>query len=225
MDRKFSALLGMVMPPLAFVHGKEAANDTHSSLAIHRSRFLFFLLSLLILVFGLSVNSHGVGLAFEDLLEEGGLVFQPPTDFKKKPLHGAFSGFDQRLMHEDGTELLLLVRPLSRIEINYDDPHSAAPEPNSVYSMVFHAYLGRLSTRSNTPTREYSEEQANALFNADWAAAAIFDLTGPLAEEKKQGLLLAIHKDNKADVYCLFLFDDPQKETIDKGIAALSFSK
>lgn len=66
----------------------------------------------------------------------------------------------------------------------------------------------RLSAGTHAPTREYSAEDARKLFNADWAAAAAFDMKSAFATDYTQGLLLALHRNRVADAYAVFLYND-----------------
>ncbi len=94
------------------------------------------------------------------------------------------------------------------MEIAYDDPHSNAPDPNHIFPMMFQTLIDLLSDGKHTPTREYPPEQARSRFNADWAAAALFDEDPRFAEQHKLALMIAIHKNDLADAYTIYLFDD-----------------
>lgn len=64
------------------------------------------------------------------------------------------------------------------------------------------------------------------LFNADWAAAAVFDVNEEFSYRFDQGLLIAMHKTGKADAYVVFLFDDyaEVKSSIKENMVALRFA-
>jgi hypothetical protein len=68
--------------------------------------------------------------------------------------------------------------------------------------------------------RESSES-----LNADWAAAAVFDVSQQLSKDYSQGLLVALHKNGKADAYMVFLFNTyPEvKERITTTLPSLQF--
>lgn len=84
----------------------------------------------------------------------------------------------------------------------------------------------RLSAGGHTPSREYPAEQARARFNADWAAAAVFDVTAEFTTDFRQGLLVALHRNQVSDAYMVFLFDEyePVKERIEQGLRSLVFA-
>lgn len=122
-------------------------------------------------------------------------------------------------------EIRFAVRPLSRIEVDYQDPHSSTPDPNHMFPLMFQSVVTRLSNGGHSPTREYPSDQAKKKFHAHWAAASVFDLHPEMRGHHTQGLLIAMHKNQLADAYVLFLFNDYQavKGEINRSISALSF--
>lgn len=166
---------------------------------------------------------------FHALLNESGLVLTHAQDFTSvAPQDNPVMPFEQALRHPSGKlEIRYLIRPLSRISIDYEDPHNAAPEPNHLFPMLFEAITNALSHGGYTPNNEYSQSDARSLFNADWAAASVFDLNPNFSAEFKQGLMIAIHKDNQADAYSVFLFNDyPEaKALIKQHLGNLSFAR
>jgi hypothetical protein len=90
---------------------------------------------------------------------------------------------------------------------------------------MFESLSLSLSGGSHTPSKEYPVQMAQEVFNADWAAAAMFDVKSEFETEYKQGLLLAIHKSKTSDAYSVFLFNDYEavKPRINANLAALRF--
>ena len=183
------------------------------------------------MIFMLAVSAPAVAqqsLRFQTLLEEAGLILETPqelapTDVPETPLYS----FERAYRHKKKPlEIRYAVRPIARIAIDYNDPHSSAPKPDHVFPMVFQALIGQLSKRGHMPTREYGLQAAKKLFNADWAAAAIFDADPELNTNYSTALLIAIHKSHKGDAYMLFLFDDANevKPEIDGLLTRLRFS-
>jgi hypothetical protein len=70
-------------------------------------------------------------------------------------------------------ELRYAVRPLGRIVVDYEDPHSSAPDPNHMFPLMFHSMVTLLSNGRHSPTREYPREQTGGKFNADWASSRV----------------------------------------------------
>ncbi|MEK9754723.1 MAG: hypothetical protein VW338_16125 [Rhodospirillaceae bacterium] len=73
---------------------------------------------------------------------------------------------------------------------------------------------------------EFPKDEARKRFNADWASAATFDLDPAVFKTHRYGFLLAMHKNAKADIYALFLYDDPgeAKRWIESALNAIRFS-
>ncbi len=164
---------------------------------------------------------------FQALLKEAGLEMIPtkslrPIEVPRSDLYG----FERASIHvSKPLEVRYAVRPISRIEIDYSDPHGSAPQPDHVYPLVFQSLIGQLARQGAMPTRQYKKQKAGRLFNADWAAAALFDTDPALNTKYRMALLLAIHKSRRGDAYSLFLFDDPRavKPELDSLMARLRF--
>ncbi|MCP5367068.1 MAG: hypothetical protein H6906_06100 [Hyphomicrobiales bacterium] len=134
--------------------------------------------------------------------------------------------FDRALAAPDGgLTVAYAVRPIARMEIDYNDPHSSAPNPNHIFPLVYGSLVGLLSAGGHSPSREFPAQEARARFNADWASATAFDLDPAVSPDHRYGFLLALHKNARADVYVLFLFSDPAKAKgrIDALLTSLKF--
>ncbi|NNE63323.1 MAG: hypothetical protein HKN34_04505 [Gammaproteobacteria bacterium] len=158
---------------------------------------------------------------FESLLKEAGLSFRQPATFEEVEVKdNALFPYERAIRKTDGSiEVRYAIRPLSRISIDYEDPHNAAPEPNHIFSMMFTALIGRLSNGGSSPHREYQQEEASEKFNADWAALSLFDVEPDYSKEFRMAFLVALHKNDLSDAYVVILFDDlemikPQLEVV-----------
>ena len=166
--------------------------------------------------------------AFGALLHEAQLVFtRPPGFVDLSPGRNPILDYEHALRSADGSlEIRLAVRPLGRLEIDYDDPHGAVPNPEHVFPLVFESLATRLSGGRHAPSLPYPPDQARTKFNADWAAAALFDTVSDFATDHKQGLLVAIHRNKVSDAYLVFLFDDypAVKERLNAAMGTLVFT-
>ncbi|OQX32212.1 MAG: hypothetical protein B0D96_09835 [Candidatus Sedimenticola endophacoides] len=164
---------------------------------------------------------------FQGLLEEAGLTFQTPDGFSDIELKRYPTLQHERaLRHADGkVEVRYAIRPLGRLEVDYNDAHSSTPEPNHLFSMMFHTLSINLAKGTHIPSNEYPKDRAKEKFQADWASAAVFDVRPEFGEPFKQALLLAIHRNDLADAYVVVLFDDykAQKPAIRAALASLAF--
>ena len=182
----------------------------------------------LILIVAVGCNDKTLSEPFQQRLSEAGLIFTQPQGFKQlPPVANPLLPYEHAIRSQDGKlETRYAIRPLSRVTIDYSDPHNSAPEPNHLFNMLFASLVEQLSSGGNTPRREYSGEQAKELFNADWAAAAVFDVSQQLSLDYTQGLLVAIHKNDQADAYMVYLFNSyPEvKQRIHTTLPSLRFN-
>jgi hypothetical protein len=148
--------------------------------------------------------------SFEELLAEGGLEFAPPAGFA--PVEVAANpvfGYEHAMQSADGAvEVRYAVRPLARLGIEYQDPHSSAPHPNDLFKMLFDQVTIELAGTRESFVRRYGPEAVRERFKAQWASAALFDIASGFSERHAQAMLIAIHRDDRADAYIVCLFDD-----------------
>lgn len=182
----------------------------------------------LILVSATGCNNNTASDPFQHLLSEAGLSYSAPQDFiPLSPAANPVLPYEHAIRTKDEKlEVRYAIRPLNRVKIDYSDPHNSAPEPNHLFNMLFASLTEQLASGGNTPRREYTLEQAKQLFNADWAAAAVFDVSQQFAEDYTQGLLVAIHKNGRADAYMVYLFNTyPEvKQRINTTLPSLRFN-
>jgi len=166
---------------------------------------------------------------FSQLTAEAGLKYRKPEGYvETQATENSLLQYEKALRSKDGAlEIRYTARPLSRLNISYIDPHGAIPEPNHIFPLMFRSLVEQLSNGGHSPSQEYPVAQANELFNADWAAAAAFDANEEYSEEFKQALLIAIHKNKKADAYIVYLYNDytKVKKEIKNTLSVLSFKK
>ncbi len=148
-----------------------------------------------------STPSDPAAPSFEELVSESGMQYKLPAGFREIDLRpNPLFTYDKAVNNEGGTlEIRYAVRPLGRIEIDYQNPHGSAPDPNHMFPLMFQSMVTLLSDGRHSPTREYPKEQARAKFNADRAAAAVFDISARFNARRKQALVIAMHKNQLAD--------------------------
>jgi len=165
---------------------------------------------------------------FNHLLIESGLSYQQIDGFKDVNIEPEYvMPYEKRIRTKDeALEVRYAIRPLSRIEIAYDDPHNSAPHPNDLFEMLFRTLTETLAGGSHVISRAYSPDQAKKLFNAGWASAAAFDISPDISKQYKQAMLITLHHNDKADAYILILTDNLglKKQTISKLKDSLKFT-
>jgi hypothetical protein len=159
---------------------------------------------------------------------ESGLRIESRNAFAEVPIQqNSVLPYEHAMRHESGAlELRFIVRPLARIEIEYNDPHNAAPEPNHLFPLLFESLTQRLAANNDTSSNTLSEIEAKDKFNAQWAAVAAFDVDPEFSREFKNAILLGMHKNDMADAYTLFLYNDPEsaKPLISAALGIMSFT-
>ncbi len=197
---------------------------------VARQCVLVILMFVPVLTIAEPTSSDGAqSVLFKKLIDESGLLYVPPVDFIEiKPKANPVLHYEKALRHRSGElEMRLIIRPLGRISIEYNDPHNASPEPNHLFPLLFESLLSELSRGGgNTHNSVYPQTQAKKLFNAGWASAAVFDVNPGFSETYSQALLIGIHKDGQADAYIVFLYNKPSdaKTLIQAAISTLSFA-
>ena len=168
-------------------------------------------------------------VGFQQLLEEGGLAFQPPEGMQAKKVEPAYvMPYEARYVSKGGElEVRYAIRPLQRIQIDYQDPHNAAPAPNDLFNMLFRTLSETLARDHQVISRIYPADKAREEYRAGWAAVGVFDLSPDISSEYREAMLIAIHQNDKADAYTLFLTNDlaAQKARIRKLRSNLKFRR
>lgn len=166
-------------------------------------------------------------IAFEQLATEVGIELLVPDGYRQSSgENNPLLPYELVLTREDArVEVRYALRPIGRIDIDYRDPHNAAPEPEHIYPLMYAALIDQLAYGGSDVRREYTPEQAREQFGADWAAAAIFDVRREFAGDYRQAMLLALHRQRRGEAYAVVLFDDPQqvREELDQAFRTLRF--
>ena len=186
------------------------------------------LLSLLTLLLMLSASGMAIAESsdFRALLEEAGMRYEAPSDYRELPLEPSPFGYEKRLGHkEQQIEVRYSIRPIGRIRVDYEDPHNSAPHPNDLFDMLFRSVVEQFSAGPDSVSQAYPPQKADALFNAGWAAVSVMDINPEISTLHRQGILLAIHRNDRADAYLLFLTNDldAHKPYFDALVGSLVF--
>jgi hypothetical protein len=149
---------------------------------------------------------------FSKILKEAGMTYTRPPGFEELPpkANPVFVYHYRVKNAQTGIEIRYIVAPIRRIKVDYHDPHASAPEPNHVFSLVFPSLLSKLSVDGTYREKEYPPLEALRLFNADWAGAGVFT-PNPEFAPFAHGFVVAMHKNDHADAYEIFLANDLER--------------
>ena len=190
-------------------------------------RHTLFILVLVVAIFHGDASAQDAPYTFAQLLYDGGLVLEQPDGFEvQTPEVNDVLSYEHALKHgQKKLAVRYAIRPIKMVEIDYEDPHNAAPEPNHLFPMLFQSLISAFSRGGSSPSNEYSTSDAKTKFNADWAGVAVMDVTRDFSDEYDQVLLLALHKNNASDAYVIVLFDDyaAVKPEINAALDSLKF--
>jgi len=156
---------------------------------------------------------------FERILEEAGMSFTLPQGYREAPvIPNPVLVYHHRVENpQKGVEIRYLIAPIGRIEIDYDDPHASAPEPNHIFSLLFPGILTQISIDGRYSEKEYPGLEALRLFGADWAAVGTLT-PNPEFAPYAHCVVVAMHKNDRADAFEFFLAND--LETLKKEVIA-----
>jgi hypothetical protein len=131
------------------------------------------------------VHAKEAPYTFAQLLEDGGLTFEKPPNFEiQAPEFNDVLSYEYAIEHNDKKlAVRYAIRPINMVEIDYEDPHNAAPEPNHLFPMLFQSLISEFSRGGSSPSNEYSPDDARSKFNADWAGVAVMGVTRDFTDE------------------------------------------
>ncbi|ADR36090.1 hypothetical protein Ocepr_0632 [Oceanithermus profundus DSM 14977] len=185
------------------------------------------LVSFAVLLAGWALAAAPAPRGFGELLEEAGMAYELPAGYAPAPVEfNPVLPYQYRVVSTDGqVEIRYVVFPLDRVEIDYDDPHASAPEPDHLFTLLFPGILTEISGWGRYKSREYPEDEALRLFRADWAAVAVLEVIPEYSPERRQALVVALHRNGHADAYQIFLGRDVKRlgEEAKRVQAALRF--
>ncbi len=165
---------------------------------------------------------------FNTALEEGLLNFKMPENFDTVLIRSnPDMNYELAIKSKtDSLEIRYAIRPLGkRIEsfekmaADTSNEHKvfANAHPNKSYQTVFMTVLINTSLQSgSTPSiprfGAFKPDAVKSEFNADWGATSGYAPRITFERTYKNCMTVALHKDNAADVYIFYLFND--KETM-----------
>jgi len=191
----------------------KAQSDRRTAIVGNGLGLCLIIISICIPASGLAAGTGQEQPDLTKLLQESQFLLPRHTDLRVKAIAAdpvlPYQWRARTRNHE--LEVRVALRPLDRLHIEYDDPHGGAPQPNHLFPLMFQKLLELMSRNASSIDRVYPRQQAKEKFKADWAGAGIFDVSSNMNTDYQQGFLLALHKNDVADVYVLLLFDHAKK--------------
>jgi len=147
--------------------------------------------------------------AFVDLLAAGKMQFDLPEGFVEQPGNGQASfPWVMALRHEsDAFEVRYSILPVAQADIDYEDPHSAAPSPNHLYPMLYQMVADATTAKGVGESSEFGKASLEQI-EAQWAKLLVAEPSSVYAPEYAHVAVLAMHSDDRADAFAVFLAND-----------------
>lgn len=172
--------------------------------------------------------------AFDLLLQETGMRFVQPSGFAPVPAipnevwayHHAVQSLSRNLEIRYRIDSLPGIAA-ERARARQGMTVLASVDHNRIYRANAAATLFNLSDSQDRPFNQFPADAVRAEFGADWGA--IVDFTLPqhgCGDEYRVGVLIALHRDDRADAYILGLMREPGVEfdLLQRNFCALTFS-
>jgi hypothetical protein len=178
----------------------------------------------------ISSTLSGQNALFNSALEEGLLHFEMPENFDTVPVRpNRDMSYDLAIKSKtDSFEIRYAIRPLGKRIESFEKMAAdtsngrkvfAQAHPNKSYQTVFVTILLNTSLQPQAATTPaiprfgaFKPEAVKNEFNADWGATSAYVPRTTFDSNYKNCMTVALHKDNAADVYIFYLFND--KETM-----------
>ena len=161
-----------------------------------------------------SAASPALPAGFRAVLAAGHLTFRPPAGTVPAPvLKNAQMEYDYAVrVPGKHVEIRYAIRPLGPLLAEYQQAKAKgedAADPNELYSSLITAVALNISGGDEPITKEASAQAAQREFGADWGTNVMVRAGQEFALKYAKCMIVALHKQNAADAYCFYLFDNP----------------
>ncbi len=186
-----------------------------------------------IVVTAVTVNAKEVD-SFTQLLNDHKMIFNMPKDYIQTKVKN----------NEDVSYQYAIKNKKSKLEIRYaiftlkkelkeyeewknsKNKNGVKLDPNKGYDIFTYAVVENIAGSERYNEKVYDKKIIKNDFNADWGATYYVECNSEFGTGYKNALIMALHKDNEADVYIVFLFDDFKEvqNDIQKSFYSLRFA-
>ncbi len=169
---------------------------------------------------------------FFSIVKKGGLRFYKPSSTKEVALiHNDELNYQYAIKDTlNNMEIRYLVYPLQEMVNHYNGPHADTGieriDPNFMHTNLLLAYAYRVQGKEmsmdvNMPEiNEISHAAIDKAFHADWGAYVNIQPCDEFAQKYKYCTIWAIHKDDLADAFIIYLYDDKDAFLLQKPFEA-----
>lgn len=173
-----------------------------------------FLLSLIITL-SIPANSNELN-SFSQILKEHGMIFTMPKEFKQIPVKEnedvlyQYSVKSKKNKLEIRYSVFSLKQRLKEYEEwkNSKNRNGVMTDPNTGYTIFTRVVVENIAGSEKFSETIFYQKNVKDEFNADWGGTYLVEPKSGYGEGFKYALITALHKDNVADAYIVYLFDD-----------------
>lgn len=192
---------------------RDATSFLHS-VRLFMARGLTAIITAIVLV-GLTSFQERLPKIFVKLLERGKIAFIRPDSLVETPIvENDQMNYEYALKFpEKNFEVRYAIRPLDIIIKDYQSSVKKKKDgdiilhPNKYYSASFQATLLNISGGQLPEIATFDSGAVKEEFNADWGATTFVEVDGEFGQSYKYCIVVALHKDDRADAYIFFLSD------------------
>jgi hypothetical protein len=167
---------------------------------------------LLFLILTSFKSDNSLPETFNELLKRSGLVFDSPLGLiPVKIVENRQMNYEYALKYPNKNfEIRYAIRPLDYLLNQFEKSKKLGEisiNPNKLYSSSLQATVLNISGGKLTDIAQFDKNSVKQEFNADWGATTFLDVGKEFGQNYKYCMVVAIHKDNLADVYIFYLSD------------------
>lgn len=195
----------------------------------------------LAIIFFLLFNSFKVSVdksGFLAILEQASITFVKPANTVEIPVVVNDELNYQYAIKDtvSNIEIRYLVYPLQEMVKKYNGPHAdtgfQAIDPNMIHTNLLLVYCYKIQDKElNVQTmpdiHELPHGTVDQEFNADWGAEVNVQPCDEFGQKNKYCTIFEIHKDNTADAFIMFLYNnkDTFEDLVKSDFHSLKFKK
>ena len=169
-----------------------------------------------------NANSEDGYKNFIPILDQAKMKLEKPLNMKETPVIKNDELYYQYAVKDSimGFEIRYLVYPLQELVNKYNSPHPDTGmthlDPNMIHTNLLVMYSLKIQGKEMAvdafpEIKEINHATADLEFNADWAAQVNITPCDEFAQKYKYATILELHKDNIADAFVIFLYNDKDK--------------
>ena len=156
--------------------------------------------------------SPALPAGFREVLAAGHLTFRPPVGTVPTPvLKNAQMDYEYAVrVPGKHVEIRYAIRPLDRLVAEYRQAKAKGEDmtdPNQLYSSLITMVALNISGGDEPTTKDFPAEAARTEFGADWGTTTLVRAGKEFGLKYAKCLVVALHKQDAADAYCFYLFD------------------